>query len=670
MNENTTDDIQSVQGTTPDLQTEFAKKLSELAPELLADGKIDSKKLKELLDGDEADDSERFGLFWPGKKRAMRAAQEPTTATLKPAKNESKDWDTTQNLFIEGDNLEVLKVLQKHYHNKIKMIYIDPPYNTGKDFVYPDNYKEGLASYLEFTNQTSEDGRRVSTNNDTDGRYHSNWLNMMYPRLKLARNLLTDDGIFLVSIDDHEQDNLRKLCNEVFGESNFCGQIIWKNSSKNDQDYISEQHEYFIAYVKNKAHNKGEWIERKEGLQEIYKQFDTLHRLHGSDWKKIHSEALKWYKSFNESNPIYSSKHYSWMDERGVYFPADISGPNFGQYRYDVIHPVTGKICKEPASGWRYPESTMKQRIADNLVHFGNDENTIPNNKVYLKDTEVQSLTSIKYKDGRVASNALKQLMGGDYFTNPKNVDLLALFFAAFGVEKDDIVLDFFSGSGTTAHTVMQMNAVDGGSRRHIQVQLPEPTYTFKSDKKVPRKDAREAFDAGYMTISDIAKDRLRLAGDKILSDYTDNVKDRPEPLDIGFKIYTLTDSNFTKWQSQSDTDKDSLQQRLLDIRESSNNAATEEDLLTEVLLKQGISLTAPISHADVAGLSVWTVGDNLVCAYLNEKQKPNLDQLRAIAANEPAKLIVLEDAFQGDDELKTNLHQICKSQKIELWTV
>lgn len=670
MNDNTSDDIQSVQGMTPDFKTKFAKQLSELAPELIADGKIDSKKLKELLDGDEADDSERFGLFWPGKKRAMRAAQEPTTATLKPVKEESKDWDTTQNLFIEGDNLEVLKVLQKHYHNKIKMIYIDPPYNTGKDFVYPDNYKEGLASYLEFTNQVSEDGRRVSTNNDTDGRYHSNWLNMLYPRLKLARNLLTDDGVFLISIDDHEQDNLRKLCNEVFGESNFCGQIIWKNSSKNDQDYVSEQHEYFIVYVKNKAYNKGEWIERKEGLPEIYKQFDSFRKQYGTDWKKIHSEALKWFKSFNESNPIYASKHYSWMDERGVYFPADISGPNFGQYRYDVHHPITGKICKEPASGWRYPESTMRQRIADNLVHFGEDESTIPNNKVYLKDTEAQSLTSIKYKDGRVASNALKQLMGGDYFTNPKNVELLSLFFRAFDISGDDIVLDFFSGSGTTAHSIIQMNAEDGGNRRHIQVQLPEPTYTYKGTTKTPRKDAREAFDAGFMTISDIAKERIRRAGEKIKIDFTNILPERETQLDVGFKVYKLAESNFTKWQSASDTDKDSLQQHLLNIRESSNDAATEEDLLTEVLLKQGISLTAPIAHSDIEGLSVWTVGDNLVCAYLNESQKPTLDQLRAIAAKEPAKLIILEDAFKGDDELKTNLVQICKSQKIELWTV
>lgn len=659
MSDQNTNDIQHVPSTSPNFQTELAQKLQDLVPEAITDGKVDVQKLKELLDHDTADDSERFGLFWPGKKRALRAAQDPTTATLKPLKEESKDWDTTENLFIEGDNLEVLKVLQKHYHNKIKMIYIDPPYNTGKDFVYPDNYKEGLASYLEFTNQVDNEGRKTSTNSDTDGRYHSNWLNMMYPRLKLARNLLTDDGVIFLSIDDHEQPHLRKVLDEIFGEGNFAGQIIWKNSSKNDQNYVSVQHEYFIAYVKNKVHNDGSWTESKEGLDSIYKKFNELRESYGDDWQTIHSKALSWYKSFNESNPVYASKHYSWMDERGVYFPADISGPNFGQYRYDVTHPVTGKVVKEPASGWRYPQETMLQRIKDGLVHFGKDESTIPNNKVYLKDTEAQSLTSIKYKDGRVSSNALKSLMGGSYFTNPKNVDLLAQFMKAVGVTGEDIVLDFFSGSGTTAQAVMQLNAMDGGSRKHIQVQLPEPT-----DKK------SEAYKAGFKDIPAIAKERIRLAGEKIVTDYTDELQTREAPLDIGFRVYRLADSNFTKWHTDSNTDKEAVQQQLLDIRESSNDAASEEDLLTEILLKQGVSLTAPLKHTDVEGLSTWIVGENIVAAYLNEHQKPTIDQLRAVVATEPAKFIILEDAFQGDDELKTNLVQICKSQKIELWTV
>lgn len=653
------EEIHETPSTSPNFQTELAAQLADLIPEAIADGKVDVGKLKELLDGDAADGSERFGLFWPGKKRALRAAQEPTTATLRPDFENSKDWETTKNVFIEGDNLEVLKILQKHYHAKIKMIYIDPPYNTGKDFVYPDNFREGLATYLEWTRQVNDDGKKLSTNADADGRYHSNWLNMMYPRLKLARNLLTDDGVIIISIDDAEQDNLKKLGNEVFGERNFAGQMIWKNSSKNDQDYVSVQHEYFLVWVRSKNLNKGQWSEAKEGLATIYKKFDELRREFGSDWGKIHEEARKWYRTFNESNPVYASRHYSWMDERGVYFPGDISGPNFGQYRYDVIHPVTKKVVKEPASGWRYPESTLLQRIEQGLVHFGKDETTIPNNKVYLRDNESQSLTSIKYKDGRVSSNALKNLLGGAYFTNPKNVDLLALFIQAVGVSGDDIVLDFFSGSGTTAEAVMQLNASDGGKRRHIQVQLPEPTPE--------RSDAREA---GFRTISSVTRKRIDLAGERVRADYASQISERTADLDAGFRAYRLADTNFSKWKASSDVDRNQLEQHLFDLRESSSaDDASAGDLLAEILLKQGYSLTEQISTLDVAGLNLQAVGGGVVLAYLDEHVKPTLEQLRAVVDEDPARLIVLEDAFQGDDELKTNLAQLCKSKGIELWT-
>ncbi len=652
------EDIHEVPGATPDFKTELAVRLAELVPEVVADGKLDVAKLRELLGDDADNESERFGLFWPGKKRALRAAQAPTAATLRPDPAHSKDWDTTQNVFIEGDNLEVLKVLQKHYHNKIKFIYIDPPYNTGKDFVYPDNYKEGLDTYLEWTRQVNEEGKKVSTNSETEGRYHSNWLNMMYPRLKLARNLLTDDGVIFISIDDNEQENLKKLCNEVFGEANFSGQIIWKNSSKNDQDYVSVQHEYFLVYVKSKNYNKGQWHEAKEGLDAIYKKFDELRREFGDDWNKIHAEALKWYGSFSESNPIYASKHYSWMDERGVYFPGDISGPNFGQYRYDVTHPLTGKVVKEPASGWRYPEPTMQQRIRDGLVHFGKDESTIPNNKVYLRDNEAQSLTSIKYRDGRVSSNALKSLMGGSYFTNPKNVDLLAQFILAVGVAENDTVLDFFAGSSTTAHAVMKLNAEDGGKRRFIMVQLPEPT-----------PEDSEARKAGFKTIAEISRKRIELAGDSIKQEAGLTAQN----VDIGFRAYKLADTSFAKWRVTSDIEPNKLEQQLLKLRDSAADDAKADDLLTEILLKTGFSLTASIADAEVAGLPVKRVSvgesENLLLAYLDQHTKPSLSQLRAMVDAKPMCLIVLEDAFHGDDELKTNLAQYAKSKSIELWT-
>lgn len=621
MDDNTNDGINHVQGTTPDFQTEFAKQLSEFAPELVTDGKIDSKKLRELLDGDEADDSERFGLFWPGKKRAMRAAQEPTTATLKPAKEESKDWDTTQNLFIEGDNLEVLKVLQKHYHNKIKMIYIDPPYNTGKDFVYPDNFKEGLASYLEFTKQVDEEGRSNSTNSDTDGRYHSNWLTMMYPRLKLARNLLTDDGVIFLSIDDNEQSNLKKICDEIFGENNFVAVFSWKSKlgKVGTTSTVSTTQEYILCYARNISRASFKMIKKEtDGRKENLRQWGQADR--------------------REDRP---SMHYPITLDSITVYPKRPDGTD-GRWR----------IGKESAE--QLAKNGMLELVKNKNGEYGVYRNFPAGTSVTPFETVLDATVGTTAK----GSLTLGSLGMQQYFDYPKPIELIS-FFANLVTSDSDLILDFFSGSGTTAHAIMQLNAVDGEKRKSIQVQLPEPT-----DPK------SEAYKSGYKKISDISKERIRRASKKIKTDYAEKLAERESSLDTGFRVYKLSDSNFTKWSGDSATDKDSLQQHLLDLRESSNDASSEEDLLTEVLLKQGISLTAPIAHNNVEGLSVWTVGDNLVCAYLNEKQKPSLDQLRAVAASEPAKLIMLEDAFQGDDELKTNLVQICKSQKIELWTV
>ena len=348
-------------GSSLNIVQDNLEKLKNLFPDIFSEGKIDFNKLRETLGDYLETDEERYNFTWHGKSKARHIAQTVSTGTLRPCKAESKHWDTTQNLFIEGDNLEVLKLLQKSYHKQVKMIYIDPPYNTGKEFIYPDNYQDNLDTYLEYTGQKDSEGRKFGTNAETSGRYHTNWLNMMYPRLKLARNLLRDDGVIFISIDENEQANLKRLCEDVFGENNFAGEIVWKNSSKNDQSYISIQHEYILCFVKSKIENPGQWEEKKDGVEQIYKAFETFRRKHGNNWKEIHKEALAWYKQFPESNPISNSKHYSWMDERGVYFPDNISGPNFGQYRYDVKHPLTNNVCKQPSSGWRFPEETMKQ---------------------------------------------------------------------------------------------------------------------------------------------------------------------------------------------------------------------------------------------------------------------------------------------------------------------
>ena len=320
-------------------------------------------------------------------------------------------------------------------------IRTDPPYNTkNRDFLYKDSYK------------------------------HSSWASMMYDRLVVCRRVLTSDGLLCHYIDENEHTIANLVLNEIFGEENRCGDVVWKNTSKNDQDYASMQHEYFLIALNNKGANKGEWKEKKDGLDEIYAAFNTFRKKFGTDWKAIHEAALAWYKQFPESNPIIDSKHYSWMDERGVYFPSDISGPNFGQYSYDILHPRTKKVCKEPSRGWVFPQPKLEKLIEDGLIHFADDESTIPNIKTYLKKTEYKSLGSIKYRDSRVASKLLHSMFGQKTFSNPKDVDISINFIKAFQTDESTI-LDFFAGTGTTAHAVISLNRQDNAKRKYILVE-------------------------------------------------------------------------------------------------------------------------------------------------------------------------------------------------------
>jgi adenine-specific DNA-methyltransferase len=629
-----TDEVQDTPSTTPNFQTELAAHLADLVPEAVTDGKVDVEKLKELLGSETADASERFGLFWPGKKRALRAAQEQTTATLKPDFENSKDWDTTQNIFIEGDNLEVLKVLQKHYHAKIKLIYIDPPYNTGRDFVYPDNYKEGLDTYLEWTRQVNEEGKKVTTNAETEGRYHSNWLNMMYPRLKLARNLLTDDGTIFVSISDHEVDNLRKLLNEVFGESNYIGQIAVSKGTTTGQDAndIGSSIDFLLVFARNKANYIPNGLPLDEGDIARFNQEDARGRY----------STLQFRKTGNSDRR---------EDRPNLYYP--LTAPDGSG-----VYPI-GPGGYE--SRWRTAHEQFNAWDAEGMVEWKQDTDSTfkPYIKYYLEGRTKQVSNYWDDIEGnKKASLTVKELLGKNVFTNPKPVGLIKKILH-IATDLDSIVLDFFAGSATTAHAVIQLNAEDGGIRRFIQVQLPEPT-----------PEDSEARKAGYMNIAQVARKRIDLAGAKISTGLGAQLLTRDAVLDIGYRSFVLGDTNFSKWRTSSDVDSDTLQQRLVELSaSSSDNDATPDALLTEILLKQGYSLTEQIVSAVVAGLNVRIVGDNLVIAYLDEHVKPKLDQLRAIADEDPARIIVLEDAFQGDDELKTNLAQLAKSKGIELWT-
>lgn len=599
------------------------------------------EKLKELLDDDASDSIERFGLFWPGKKRAIRAAQTPTSATLAPDYDNSKDWDETQNVFIEGDNLEVLKVLQKHYHGKIKMIYIDPPYNTGKDFVYPDNYKDGVDSYLEWSQQVNEEGKPLSTNTETGGRIHSNWLNMMYPRLKLARNLLTDDGVIFISIDDWEQDTLQRSCAEIFGERNFLGKMVWHARGRSKTP-LSIDHEYALVFAKNRSailpiyedQENGNWY--GEPIQRKYSNPDNDSR---GRWRDAQHTVTK------------KKAHYTYSINRFT-----------GEVRPEIINDYQWYGHET----WMYPTATIQKLFADDRLYFSEhgERLTLKVKKFASEELAVTSLAGLVQRSdisSRHGSEEVDKLLGPDIFSYPKPVALLKRFLQAT-TAKHHIILDFFAGSGSTAHAVMQLNAEDGGNRRHIQVQLPEPT---------PEKS--EARKAGYDTISEISRERIRRAGEKIKADFADQLTDRETPLDTGFRAYKLTDTNFAKWHVGPDTSADELGQQLLDYRDSTNDDAGTAAIFTELLLKQGLSLTERTTTTTISGLQCHVVhdtdGDITLLAYLDERETPTLEQLRELVAANPLRMVILEDCFDGNDELKTNLKQMCVANDIELKT-
>ncbi len=594
---------------------------------------------------------ERYGMDWPGKRDCLRLIQESSQATLKPCREESVDFDSTENLFIEGDNLEVLKLLQKSYYGKVKMIYIDPPYNTGKEFIYPDNFSENLDTYLQYAGlkESGGEGRKWSTNSANEGRFHTKWLNMMFPRLYLARNLLREDGVIFISIDDNEVENLRRMCDEIFGEENFVACLVWDRNRKNDAKYFSVGHEYMLVYFRNESTLREENVVlriEKEGVDEVKKVFEKSFLVNKGDLSKVKKEYIEYCNSIQKGDAREPIKRFKKLDEKGPYRDdGNINWPGGGGPKYDVFHPVTKKVCKVPVSGWRYP--TIKRFLEEcekGRIVFGEDETTVPRVRTNLFENSEQVMTSVHYSYAQTATNEFVSLFDGErVFDNPKSVSDIEKLIR-YVCNADDIVLDFFAGSSTTAHAAMLAEVRINRSINSISIQLPE-TCESKSN----------AFKNGYKTIADISKERIRRAGNKIRTELESQLDlDDKAKLDLGFKVLKLDQSNFKQWQAPNKTISDDalIQQMELNVDHINPNAS-QEDLLYELLIKAGVMPTEKIEQISVADQFAFSVAENSLLVFLGDNiNQAFIDEILTLA---PSQFICLDKAFHGNDQLKAN---------------
>lgn len=617
--------MDKMDGMTMNIEQANVEKLKEVFPEVFADGKVDFDKLQGLLGHYIADDKEKYSFSWKGKADSLRLAQKRSTGTLRPCKEESKDWDRTQNLYIEGDNLEVLKLLQSSYLNSIKMIYIDPPYNTGNDFVYTDDFADGITHYKEVT------GQATKSNPETAGRYHTNWLNMMYPRLKLARNLLTDDGVIFISIDDNEQANLKKLCDEVFGEDNFVAIIPWrKRTAKSDVPFgVSQDYEWIMAYARSQ-----DFIAAIEGGTRKY--FETPD-FPGRPWR-IHD--------------LTTQRNAS---ER----------PNSN---FTMINPKTGKeYPANPNRTWAVTEDTFEGYYKQGKIVFPNDYDFLnisqPAFRYFKDDDEKKAGESFGYiavstnlpkeigmtKEGTAEIN---ELFDKKVFGFPKPVALIKFLISiTTKFDKNAIILDFFSGSATTAHAVMQLNAEDGGNRRFICVQLPEKT-----------DEQSEAYKAGYKTICEIGKERIRRAGEKIKEESPLTTQN----LDTGFKVFKLDSSNLVKWDNTPTTDEEEVKKRIQQSLFYLVEGREDLDLVYEIMLKYGLSLTLPVEERKFDVVTAYIINHPdykvLICL------QPNIT-LSAVEEmdKETIGTYIFADRCFADANILSNTEEILKKKDKEM---
>jgi adenine-specific DNA-methyltransferase len=620
------------------------KQLQELMPEVFSEGKVDFERLKATLGEDINFSNERYVLNWAGKSDAFKALQTPSTKTLIPAKDESVDFDTTENIFIEGENLEVLKVLQKSYFGKIKMIYIDPPYNTGNDsFIYPDKFSETKDEYQKRVGDKDDEGYMTKDgmfkkNSKENGQYHSNWLNMMYPRLFLAKNLLRQDGVIFVSIDDNEVHNLRLLMNEVFGEENFVAELIWKKrvSPANDSQWFSSDHEYLLVYAKIKENWFPIRLERTDKQNSYYTNPDNDPR---GDWN---SAAYTCNKSKDERPNLY----------------------------YPIINPNNGEeIWPKETAVWAYSQETHEKHVKENLLYWGSDGNSkSPRKKQFLTDAKkVVSRSFLEHSDvGSTQSATLDflKLFEHNYFTYTKPIELIKrLIKISIDNDKGGIVLDFFAGSGTTALSLMELKKEIGGSQKYICVQLPEII-----------EEKSQAYKDGFKYISEISKERIRRARKKITEEIeAENEKkkgqldfdndDEEKQIDLGFKVLKLSDSNFKQWQQIEGKNAKALEEQMKLFVDPVSENATIENMVYELLLKSGKDLNSNIESQK----GYFCVNTNEMVLML---EKGTQEIVTAVLNEKPQKVIALDRLFNGNDQLKTNTALQMKDACIEFKTI
>ena len=641
--------MEKMDGMSMDLKAENIAQLKALFPEAVTEGKVDFEVLKALLGGEIEQRQEYYKFTWNGKEAARAYARTRSMGTLRPCVEESSGKDGTpgkfdsDNLYIEGDNLEVLKLLQGPYHKKVKMIYIDPPYNTGHDFVYPDNFKDSIGNYKALTGQTDDEGKSTRANPETSGRYHTDWLNMMYPRLILARNLLTDDGVIFISIDDSEQDNLKRLCNDIFGEESFIATIVRNtNSSKNQSLFVSVSHEYCLVYAKNidilqQKHAENKWAVPKNNVNEYVAKVKQL-KQEGLSPEAITDEL----KTLTKYPRFIDFTNYWYFDSRGLYMKDNLGGVSNGNPE-PIFNPITQKYDSIPPGGFRYNTATLEELIADNRIHFHKD-GSLPRLKRYLKDNLSQRPKSIMSDDQRPDYSLMAEF--NTPFDNPKQLAFMQRILSVG--DTDSIILDFFSGSATTAHAVQQLNAEDGGNRKYIMVQLPEVCEA-----------GTEAAKAGYANICEIGKERIRRAAKKIKGEH-------PEwNGDMGFKVFKLDTSNLLPWNPNADE----LEQNLFAAVDNVLEGRTTDDLLHEILLKCNLPLTLPIETKQCGSNTIYLVGAGALAICLDKNIPATIAEEIVRLRDEYAPIVPMQVVFRDNgfnDVTKTNALQILKQAGFE----